>query len=295
MANVEGSENRGDIFYFYPERLSLVKKDNNVLFHPDRFDEPVKENLVLNIMEFGVLDPVRIRRNGKDANGEAIYEVIDGRQRHMATTEANKRLAKKGRDPVKIPCIMSRGDDAKVFAEMVILDEFRKDTAPITKARLIQRYMQYGKTEEECAIAFGFTKKGIQDLLLLLDGSAELQAAVESKEIPAYVARELVDLPREEQGAAIVKMKREGTTKGKKGLEAAKRVAERKPTTGAADLPSRPQLKRLREQLATVKRSDNDYDAISPALAILNLMIEGKKLSGPLLKHWKEVTVEVVE
>lgn len=274
---------RDELLWFEPESLTIVENDpKHPLYDPDRLTPP-EERLILNIMARGIRVPVIVRLNGKTTDDKPIVEVVDGRQRVRAALEANKRLKKEGGEPLRVPGVRTRGEDSDMMAVMILTNELRKDDTPLAKARKLQRFLALGRTEEEAAVTFGVTTKAIKDWLLLLDCSTEVQKAVEQGVVPSYVARELSSLPREEQGTALGKMIEAGEIKGKKGREAAVRAAKGKTSDEAPGLPTKKQLKRLREALRELEVEDDSTPGKTIAIMLLNFVLDGKKPVGPVL------------
>ena len=111
---------RANMFMVEPEQLTLVTDENHPLYDP-RVHLPVDDNLVRNIMAFGVKEPILVRKNGVE------FEVVAGRQRTKAAIEGNKRLAKEGKEPMRVRAIIERGDEADMFGVMILENELRQD------------------------------------------------------------------------------------------------------------------------------------------------------------------------
>jgi ParB family chromosome partitioning protein len=255
---------RGNLFNIEPEGLTIIGLDTkdgveHPLYDP-RIELPLDEDMVLNIMVYGVLEPVLVRKNG------AQVEVIDGRRRVMHAREANKRLKKAGSEELRVPTISKRGDDGHVFGMAVSANEQRLDDSPMAKANKLRRMLDLGKSEDEAAIAFGVSKVAVKQWLKLLDLSAYVRNKVDRAEISASAAAKFADLSHDEQEKAVDKLIKEtggkattkkATTAGKKakgnenaydipGKRIIKKVIENAKLDGNADVLSEDQVKILR-------------------------------------------------
>ena len=119
-SKLEQATGRSDLFLVPPTELTIVTDKADPLFD-ERINMPLDENLVRNIMMYGVKEPVLIRRDGKD------LKVVAGRQRTRAAIEANKRLVKEGKEAMSVRCIIERADDATMFGIMISENEARQD------------------------------------------------------------------------------------------------------------------------------------------------------------------------
>lgn len=237
---------------FDPEDLVLVTDESHPLY-----DERVKwapsEALIKNIMVYGVIEPVIVRKNGV-RDGIPVVEVIDGRQRVKAAIEANKRLAKEGAVLIRVPTITRGGDDLSLMGVMVSANEIRRGDELIIKARKAQRLLDNGATEEDVAISFGCTTASVKNYISLLDCCKEVISAVSSGEISADAARKLSKLPREEQKKTFDKMRDNGATKGRKADKVVQE-ATGKPASGGM---GKKQIKRILHNLTGAARESED-------------------------------------
>lgn len=208
---------RGTTFLLDPEAFVLVTDKGHPLYDPRVHDEP-DENLVRNIMVYGVIEPVIVRKNG-----DAV-EVVAGRQRVKAAMEANKRLAAQGSAAVvRVPCILRRGTEADLYGVTISENEQRREDTPLSRADKAQRLIAMGKTEAEAALAFGVSAQTVRNWLALLGLSAPVRRAVEVGEIPATAAGQLAGLSSDEQRERLEQMKAEG---GRITVPRAKRAAK---------------------------------------------------------------------
>ena len=227
-----------------PNDLTIVgldTEDTSKTNH-ELYDERIKLKLVdsevLNIMHYGVLEPVLVRRNGP------LIEVIDGRQRVRLAREANKRFAAKGEQTIDMPCLVRRDQEGDVLGVMISTNENRRDDDAINRAKKAQRMLNYGKTEQEVAIAFSCSKQAVKNLLGVLELSPKVQKAVSVKEISFSAATQLRDLTHKDQEAKLAVMVATGAT----GVTEAKRQrAARKNGSSANARSKRVSIAKLRQ------------------------------------------------
>jgi ParB family chromosome partitioning protein len=234
---------RTDAFILEPEKLTLVTDPNHPLYDPRVNDDP-DEALVRNVMVYGVLEPVLIRRNGERA------EVIAGRGRVKAALEANRRLTAEGKQPIRVPAILKRGPDADMYGVLISENECRREDNPLLKSVKAQRLIDMGKSVEEVAIAFGVKRQSVESWLALGDVAQPVRDAVGSGEISATAAVQLRSLPREEQVKTFETLKSEGA---KVTVERARKAARE------GDAPKKPKMQSremVEHQLQWISESD---------------------------------------
>jgi ParB family chromosome partitioning protein len=172
-----GADGSTSLLSFYPEKLTIVTDPEHPLYD-ERVKLPLDEPMVLNIMAFGVLQPIIVTRNAD--TGEIL--VIDGRQRVRHTLEANRRLAEQGRELLLVPAATRKGDnDVTLMGMTVATNELRRGDNAMTRAHKMQRMKNRGLDEDAIAVAFGCIRKTVENTLALLEVSTPVQRAVESQ------------------------------------------------------------------------------------------------------------------
>ncbi len=237
-------------FAIEPEQLTIVSDPEHPLYD-ERIKLPVDEQLVKNIMVYGVKVPILVRKNG-----EAI-EVVDGRQRVRAAIEANKRLANEGGLQVKVRAMVEKGSDAELVGVGILTNEHRQSDNVLTKARKAKRMLDLDPDQDACANVFGVTKVQLNRWLKLLDLDPKVQEAIEANEIPAMAAVALAELPRDKQLAELKMLKEEAAGSGKKVTASKARRAVKKAAGGDAK-HERPSVKTLQRLYASKLLDDDD-------------------------------------
>ena len=218
-----GAKGKKDQFQFDPNDLVLVVDPKHPLYDK-RVHLPVKESLVRNIMAFGVIEPIVVRKNPE--TGEV--EVVAGRQRVMACREANRRLIAQGLEPHWIPAIVRRGECTSLMGVMASENEHREDDSPVGRAEKMQRMLDMGRSEEEVAVTFGLkTAATVKQSVLLLEAPRVVRDAVESEAITPTEGSKLAKMEPEAATKALERLLKEAPRQsGKKRRANAKRARE---------------------------------------------------------------------
>lgn len=275
-----GAQGRDDMLWFDPEDVVLVEDESHPLWD-ERMKLPLDEASVVNVMTIGILEPILVRKNGEDEQGNPIVEVVDGRQRVRWALEANKRLRKSGKEPLRVPAVRKRGDDSDLMGVMISTNEIRRADDSMTRARKVKRYLDLGRSEEDAAIRFGKSSATIKNLLTLLDATGVVQKAIEDGKLSIQAGKRIAVLPKEEQGAALEEVLKVGG--GAAAVEKADKI--RGPKRGRSrkrSVKTRAQIKEFRELLGASKAEAaavgaavlgwvlGDDDAITPYRALVN-------------------------
>lgn len=272
--SIHGASGRGDLLMFDPEVLKVVTDRKHSRFDP-RVEREIDEAMVASIMRLGVVEPLVISRDGED-----VY-VEDGRQRRANAIEANKRFKKSGGQPIAVPCVWRRGDDASLFEVAVALNEVRSGDAPIERARKMQRLADFGRSEAQIAVVFGCTTQTVKSHLTLLECAPEVQRAVEAGKLPATVATKMAKLPREEQKSTLAEMVAAGATKG----GAATRALQAKRDGGDVEKPTRMRSRKFLERYRDGVRALGDDWSLAVAEVIDFALGAEPTLNVPQFNH----------
>lgn len=185
-----------------PDQLLIVgldvhKGDRDHALYDERIHLPVDENLVKNIMVYGVIMPVIVR----EEDGKLL--VVDGRQRVRAAREAARRFGQSGEHEVKVPIKRQRGTDEILMGVMISANELRRGDEILEKAAKALRLVTLQGDARGVAIAFGTSETTIRNWLSLMEALPEVRDAIKREDISASAGIELSRMPREEQKAAL--------------------------------------------------------------------------------------------
>ena len=147
----------------------------------ERFDEQALQDLADSIAQYGLIQPITVRKLDS-----GYYQIIAGERRWRAA-----RLAGLSEVPVRV----IEADDRRT-AELALVENLqRQDLNPMEEARGYMSLMQdYGLTQEETARSVGRSRPAVANALRLLTLSPELRELVETGLLSAGHARALIPL-----------------------------------------------------------------------------------------------------
>lgn len=149
------------------------------------FDEEKLQELAASIKEFGVVQPVVVRKKGRS------YELVAGERRLRAAGLAGL---------TKVPAIVKDYDDAKMMEIALIENIQRHDLNPIEEAQGLRRLMQEFKlTQEQTAEKVGRSRSAVTNILRLLNLPEQVQAYIINGVLTMGQAKQLLGLPKPEQ------------------------------------------------------------------------------------------------
>ena len=246
---------RGSVYILDPDSIVIIGVDtNDGPEHPlydERIKWPLDEKMVLNIMEFGVMEPVLARRNG------ALAEVIDGRRRVLHAREANKRLTKSGREPIGVSLHMKRGDEKHLVGMSISANEIRSDDSPMAKARKTARYMEMGHSEAQAALIFGVDEITIKGWMKLMDLAPAVQKLVDQGVVSASAAAKLANLSHDDQKKQIEELLKSGKKVTAKKVERKKK--QKSGDDEAYEAPGRRVIRKVLERNETAQLLSEDF------------------------------------
>ena len=217
----------------------------------ERFDEQALQDLADSIAQYGLIQPITVRRLDS-----GYYQIIAGERRWRAA-----RLAGLSEVPVRV----IEADDRRT-AELALVENLqRQDLNPMEEARGYLSLMQdYGLTQEEAARSVGRSRPAVANALRLLTLSPELRELVETGLLSAGHARALIPLnndPRQLDAANEV---------------IARELSMRKTEQLAARLQKEPKPEPEKDPLA-VDYAAEVSEALSRTIGRKVRLIEGKK------------------
>ena len=217
----------------------------------ERFDEQALQDLADSIAQYGLIQPITVRRLDS-----GYYQIIAGERRWRAA-----RLAGLSEVPVRV----IEADDRRT-AELALVENLqRQDLNPMEEARGYLSLMQdYGLTQEEAARSVGRSRPAVANALRLLTLGPELRELVETGLLSAGHARALIPLnndPRQLDAANEV---------------IARELSVRKTEQLAARLQKEPKPEPEKDPLA-VDYAAEVSETLSRTIGRKVRLIEGKK------------------
>ncbi|NHC22452.1 ParB/RepB/Spo0J family partition protein [Nocardioides sp. IC4_145] len=143
------------------------------------FDEDAMAELVHSIREVGLLQPVVVRRTGRDA-----YELVMGERRWRASQEAGLE---------RIPAIVRETEDTDMLRDALLENLHRSELNPLEEAAAYAQLLEdFGCTHEELAQRIGRSRPQISNTLRLMRLSPAVQRRVAAGVLSAGHARSLL-------------------------------------------------------------------------------------------------------
>ena len=161
-------------------------------------DEAIQE-LASSIREYGVLEPLIVKRIEKEQpDGINIeYQLIAGERRLRASKVAGLKT---------VPALIKSFDNKCLELEIALVENVqREDLSPIMKARAYgQLVNEFGYTQEMVGRRVGKSREAVANALRLLQLPFEAQKALDENKITESHARALLLLPNMEKQRALL-------------------------------------------------------------------------------------------
>ena len=154
------------------------------------FDRESLQELAASISQFGILQPLTVRRR------EGCFELVAGERRLRAA-----RIA--GLD--QVPCVLLDVDEEQSGLLALVENLQRKDLDYIEEAEGIARLLRvYGLSQEQAAKRLGKSPSAVANKLRLLKHSPAVLDALRQNRLSERHARALLRLPEEDQRLAVI-------------------------------------------------------------------------------------------
>lgn len=145
------------------------------------FDQEALQELADSIAEIGIIQPITLRQMEDDT-----YQIIAGERRFRASQLAGL---------VTIPAYIRTADDENVM-EMALIENIQREDLNSLEIALAYQHLieQYNLTQERLSERIGKKRTTIANYLRLLKLPAQIQVALQNKEIDMGHARALLAL-----------------------------------------------------------------------------------------------------
>ncbi|WP_254407863.1 ParB/RepB/Spo0J family partition protein [Streptomyces sp. AC495_CC817] len=166
--------------------LHLIHIDpNDIVPNPRQprthFDPEHLAELVHSVREFGVMQPVVVRRNS-----DGDYELIMGERRTRAAREAGL---------TSIPAVVRDTADEDLLRDALLENLHRSELNPLEEASAYQQLLEdFGITQEELATRIGRSRPRISNTIRLLKLPVPVQQRVAAGVLSAGHARAILSL-----------------------------------------------------------------------------------------------------
>lgn len=159
-----------------PNRIVPNPRQPRIHFDPDDLAE-----LVHSVREFGVLQPVVVRRTD-----EGAYELVMGERRTRAAREAGLAT---------IPAVLREAADEDLLRDALLENLHRSQLNPLEEASAYQQLLEdFGITQEELAGRIGRSRPQISNTIRLLRLPMPVQQRVAAGVLSAGHARAILSL-----------------------------------------------------------------------------------------------------
>ncbi|MDP9852392.1 ParB/RepB/Spo0J family partition protein [Corynebacterium lowii] len=151
------------------------------------FDEEALEELVHSVKEFGLLQPIVVRRAADDSG----YEIIMGERRWRAASKAGLRV---------IPAIVRETDDGDMLRDALLENIHRVQLNPLEEGAAYKQLLdEFGVTQDQLAQRLGRSRPTITNTIRLLSLPVSVQTKVAAGVLSAGHARALMGLKTGEE------------------------------------------------------------------------------------------------
>lgn len=149
------------------------------------FDEEALAELVHSIREFGLMQPIVVRRL-PEPDGDAEYQLVMGERRWRASQEAGLE---------SIPAIVRETADGDMLRDALLENIHRVQLNPLEEAAAYQQLLEeFGVTHDELATRLGRSRPVITNMIRLLRLPIPVQRRVAAGVLSAGHARALLSL-----------------------------------------------------------------------------------------------------
>ena len=155
------------------------------------FDAEELQNLALSIAQYGIIQPITVRKVGD------MYRIIAGERRWRAARMAGLS---------EIPVVIMDADEQK-SAEMALVENIQRENLnPIEEAEAIEALMdEFGLTQDEASKRIGRSRSSVANLLRLLDLPDRVREYVSSGALSAGHAKAILALENKDRSEEAAK------------------------------------------------------------------------------------------
>lgn len=145
------------------------------------FDQTALQELADSIREIGIIQPITLRKVSEES-----YQIIAGERRYRASLLAGKKT---------VPAYIRTADDENVM-EMALIENIQREDLNSVEIALAYQHLieQYELTQERLSERVGKKRTTIANYLRLLKLPAQIQVALQNREIDMGHARALLAL-----------------------------------------------------------------------------------------------------
>lgn len=270
MADVDPKpENAPDAPSGTARRAETLVDIGRISANPDQprqhFDSKDMEELVESVRQKGIIQPLIVRPDPKDADS---FQIVAGERRWRAAQQVSLH---------KVPVIVRELDDTEVLELAIIENIQRSDLNPVDEARGYQQLMdRFGHTQEKMAEALGKSRSHIANMVRLLNLPEPVLKHVQVGELSMGHARALVAAEDPSDLAKQIIAKKLSVRDVEKLLK-----------NKRAPAPSTQKKSKASEKDADTRQIENDLSAALGMRVSIDHVAGGEK--GKLVVHYKDL------
>lgn len=202
--------------------LPITKVEPRIQQPRENFDEEALQTLADSIAQYGVIQPITVR---KTEGG--YYQIIAGERRWRASRLAGLK---------EVPVRVIEADD-RTTAELALVENLqREDLNPIEEAKGYRTLIdEFGLTQEEAAKSVGRSRPAVTNAMRLLSLSRAVLELVEKGELSAGHARALIPITDEKKQLEAAKTVIEKSLSVRKTEQLAARLCKQEEESGGAE------------------------------------------------------------
>lgn len=168
----------------YDIQVDIKKIEPNRNQPRKQFDEDAIEELAESIKQFGVIQPLIVKKRGE------YYEIIAGERRWRASKKAGLK---------KVPVIIKEYDDKEILKISLIENLQREDLNPIEEAQAYQKLQEeYGLKQDEIASSVSKSRTAITNTMRLLRLDERVQKMIMDNLITSGHGRTIIPIEDKE-------------------------------------------------------------------------------------------------
>lgn len=210
-------------------RVKMIPVDQIAVINPRIRNAKSFQLIVDSISKVGLKKPITVSRR-KNADGKPPYQLVCGQGRLEAFISLGER---------KIPAVVVETSEEESLIMSLVENLARRHHRPLELLHDIGELGKRGYSDTEIATRTGLSYEYVHSIRHLLDtGEERLLNAVESGQIPLYIALEIAEADADGAQEALARAYQEGLLRGKK-LLAAKRLIEQRERFGKANVRRR--------------------------------------------------------
>lgn len=173
------------------EQINISECRTNPYQPRKTFDADAIEELKISILEYGIIQPLIMRRSIKG------YEIVAGERRYRAAKEAGL---------TEVPAIVKQFDDHQMM-EIALLENLQRENLNVVEEATAYKNLmeELDITQEDLAAKLGKSRSHIANTVRLLSLPSEVIERISSGELSMGHGKALLSLKNKQKMKAVVK------------------------------------------------------------------------------------------